>query len=377
MCVPLDFDLRGGFKLQPVNGLMPIGEFSDKSGLSSKRLRTYAAEGLLVPAAVDPASGYQYYAPAQLTAAQLIDVLRQAGMPLADVRVFVRDPSQERLDDWSRRLAADSTFRQRSLATARRLLAGIEAPSTSRRNELHQEVAAMATLHTACRTETGPVRPNNEDAVLANHRLALVADGMGGHPAGEVAAHAAAGVVQAAFSGHSEDELTAAIRAANWAIWDRAAADPELEGMGTTICAAGMLDDGDLAIANVGDSRAYLWRQGALQQLTRDHSLTAELVANGELRETEALHHPYHGILTRALGVGPEVEIDSMTVGVEAGDRLVLCTDGLCNELFDPEIEKVLARAEAPSDVAQTLVQRAVEHGGHDNVSVVVIEIAA
>jgi DNA-binding transcriptional MerR regulator len=313
--------------LHGVDDLMAIGEFSERSGLSVKRLRTYAAEGLLAPAAVDPSSGYRYYSPGQLADAQVIDALRQAGVPLADIRAFLRQPSREQLDSWARQLQTDVKHRQAALTVARHLLAASEDPLFPTTNQTPKE-GLMSTLRTAGRSDIGRLRENNEDAIVSSDRLALVADGMGGHPGGEIAAKAAAGVVPAVFTGQSVDELEAAVRAANWAIRERALAQPGLEGMGTTICAAGLLSDGDLALVNVGDSRAYLWRQGALNQLTQDHSFTGELIRRGELREQEATEHPHYGVLTRALGVAPDVEIDRRTITIEEGDRIVVCSDG-------------------------------------------------
>jgi protein phosphatase len=200
---------------------------------------------------------------------------------------------------------------------------------------------------------------------------------MGGHPGGEIAAEVVAGVVPAAFTGQSVDELQAAVRAANWAIRERAVAQPGLEGMGTTVCAAGLLTSGHVALVNVGDSRAYLFHEGSLTHLTQDHSLTAELVANGELRKEEAAQHPYYGILTRALGVGSDVEIDQSTLAVKDGYRIVLCSDGLFNELFDEEIRNALAGDDDMATIIDKLIDRAVAGGGRDNVSVVIAEVAA
>jgi PPM family protein phosphatase len=197
---------------------------------------------------------------------------------------------------------------------------------------------------------------------------------MGGHPGGEIAANAAA-VVPAVFSGRSIDELEAAVRAANWAIRDRALAQPGLEGMGTTICAAGLVADGRLALVNVGDSRAYLWHDGALSQLTRDHSLTAELIQRGELGADEASLHPHYGILTRALGVGPDVDIDRSVLAIEEGDRVLLCSDGLFNELTGEEIASAMA-GEDRAAIVELLIDSAIAHGGRDNVSVVIAEVA-
>ena len=201
--------------------------------------------------------------------------------------------------------------------------------------------------------------------------------GMGGHPGGEIAANAAAGVVPAVFTGRSVDELEAAVRAANWAIRDRAVAQAGLDGMGSTICAAGLLADGHIALVNVGDSRAFLWHEGALTQLTQDHSVTAELMNRGELREEEAPQHPLYGILTRALGVGPDVEIDCRTLAVEEGDRIVLCTDGLFNESSAEEIASAMTGGGDMAAIVDTLIDQAIIHGGRDNVSVVVAELEA
>lgn len=235
----------------------------------------------------------------------------------------------------------------------------------------------MTRLRTAGRTDIGQLRETNEDVTVSSDCLALVADGMGGHPGGEIAANVVAGMVPAAFTGQSVDELESAVRAANWAIRERAVAEPGLEGMGTTICAAGVLTSGQVALVNVGDSRAYLWHEGALSQLTHDHSLTSELIERGELRVEEAPEHPYYGILTRAIGVGSDVEIDRTTVVVERGDRIVVCSDGLFNELSDDEIVRTMARGGDVAAVVDILISRAIAQGGRDNVSVVVAEVAA
>jgi PPM family protein phosphatase len=370
----LDSHHRAGFKLDLVDDLMTIGEFSGRSGLSAKRLRAYAAEGLLAPVAVDPGSGYRYYSPGQLADAQLIDALRQAGVPLADIRAFRREPSREQLDVWARQLDTDVTHRQAALTLARHLLGAKDDPLFPIVNPDSKE-GFMLRLRTTGRTDIGQIRENNEDVIVVSDRLALVADGMGGHPGGEIAANVVASMVPAAFTGQSVDELEAAVRAANWAIRDRAVAQPALEGMGTTICAAGLVPTGHVALVTVGDSRAYLWREGALSQLTQDHTLTAELIERGELREEEAAQHPYYGILTRALGVGSDVEIDRTTFAVEKGDWIVVCSDGLFNELSGDEIKSALAQDGDLAAIVDNLIDRAITHGGRDNVSVVVAEV--
>ena len=362
--------------LHLVDDFMAIGEFSARCGLSAKRLRTYAAEGLLIPAAVGSGSGYRYYSPSQLADAQVIDALRQADVPLTDIRAFMRQPSRVQLDAWERQLRTDASDRHRALALARHLLAGTESPPYRIANQEPKETL-MTTLRTVGRSDIGHVRQNNEDAIVSSDRLAVVADGMGGHPGGEIAANIAASVTLAVFTGRSLDELEAAVRAANWAIRERASASPGLDGMGTTICAAGLLADGHVALLNIGDSRAYLWHDGALSRLTRDHSITAELIERGELGEDEAPQHPHYGVLTRALGVGPDVEIDRSTLAIEEGDRLILCSDGLFNELSDEEIASSIAGARDVAAIIDNLIRGAMDHGARDNVSVVVAEVAA
>jgi PPM family protein phosphatase len=355
-----------------VDDLIPIGEFSARSGLSAKRLRSYAASGLLIPAAVDAASGYRYYAPRQLREAELIDALRGAGMPLADVHEVLRRPSGEQLDTWAKRLADDVIQRRSALDLARRLLA--PAPPAPDSDDTGEK-GPVVKLNAASRTETGHVRQTNEDAVLAGHRLVGVADGMGGAPGGEIASALAVTLLQAAFTGRSADELAAGVRAVNRAIWERARASEDLDGMGTTLCAVGLLDDDTLAVVNVGDSRVYLAHDGTLTQLTQDHSVTGELVRRGTLSEAEALRHPHRSVLTRALGAGPDVELDDGAYPAVAGDRILACSDGLFTEVPAEDIAASMAAAGDVRAVADGLVERALSAGARDNVSVVVAEI--
>ncbi len=356
--------------------LISIGEFSQHSGLSPKRLRSYASAGLLIPAAVDAASGYRYYSLGQLRNARLIDALREAGMSLADIASFLRRPRQDDLDRWAQRVIVDAERRQEAVGLARRLVA-MEVHEARVDQEVRRGERSMATMRMAARTDIGRVRESNEDMVLTSERLAAVADGMGGHPGGEVAAVAAVSAIRAAFTGRSVDELLAGVRAANFAIWDRARTSPDLEGMGTTICAVGLTDDGQLVAVNVGDSRAYLQREGSMSQITDDHSVTAELVQRGELSEEDAIDHPQHKVLTRVLGGGPDVEPDSVLLRARDGDRLLLCTDGLVNEVGKDQIAPLLADAQDGASVADALVELAVSNGGQDNVSVVVIDVIA
>jgi protein phosphatase len=230
----------------------------------------------------------------------------------------------------------------------------------------------MKRFHAAGRTEIGPVRENNEDSIVTGDSLLAVADGMGGHPGGAEASTLATELIAATFKSRSLDSLEAVVRAANWVVWQRASSTTRLEGMGTTICVAGLTDDGTLALANVGDSRAYLVHQGSFRRLTEDHTITAELVRQGKVSQEEAMGHPDRNILTRALGVGPEVEIDVDRVEIETDDLLLLCSDGLFTELSESEIRGAMLSKATPRAIVDTLVEQALTNGGNDNVSAVV-----
>ena len=164
----------------------------------------------------------------------------------------------------------------------------------------------------------------------------------------------------------------------NAAIMARADAEPALSGMGTTLCALALIVSGEqerLAVANVGDSRIYVHAGDELQQLTEDHSLVAQLVRDGTLTESQADRHPQRNVLTRALGIDPDVAVDAWEVLPFAGDRFVLCSDGLSNELTDDQIAAVLRRLADPQEAANELVRLANENGGRDNITVVVVDI--
>jgi protein phosphatase len=228
-------------------------------------------------------------------------------------------------------------------------------------------------------TDVGRVRTNNEDSLLVDPPLFAVADGMGGPAAGEVASAIAVATLKAAFEGdRSRHSLAQAVRRANDAIFERARQDPALRGMGTTLTAVALVEeDGDevLAVVNVGDSRAYRIRDGELEQLTEDHSLVEEMVRTGRLSADEASVHPQRHILTRALGVQPDVEVDCFGITPFEGDRYVLASDGLMNEVTDHDIASVARRIADPDAAAQELVERAKAHGGSDNVTVVIVDV--
>ena len=225
-------------------------------------------------------------------------------------------------------------------------------------------------------SDVGRVREANEDSYLVAEPLFVVADGMGGHIAGDVASSTAVKVIEGGSSQLSSEDpatLTKIISDANAAIWDKAQSDPALRGMGTT-CTLVLVDEDRVHIAHVGDSRAYRLREGQLEQLTEDHTLVGRMVQEGRLSAEEAQHHPQRSIITRALGVDEDVQVDLDTVELSAGDRLLLCSDGLSSMVEDDQIRDVLAPEPDPQKAADGLVQLANEAGGDDNITVVVID---
>jgi PPM family protein phosphatase len=229
-------------------------------------------------------------------------------------------------------------------------------------------------------TDAGKVRANNEDALLVgegrDETLFVVADGIGGFEAGEVASRIAVDVLRELEPGAS---FEAAIREANRRILAVGRGDERLSGMGTTIVATrfgGTREEPVAEIAHVGDSRAYLLRGGSLRPLTEDHSLVAELVRSGDLTRDQAAEHPQKNLITRALGAEEEVEVDTVVLPVEAGDRLLLCSDGLTDMVPEANIGEILADSPGdPEKPARTLVSAALDAGGSDNVTVVVVDV--
>ncbi|HVN51132.1 MAG TPA: Stp1/IreP family PP2C-type Ser/Thr phosphatase [Acidimicrobiales bacterium] len=242
----------------------------------------------------------------------------------------------------------------------------------------------MTRLAWGSATDVGRVRQENEDAVFTSERLFVVADGMGGHRGGQVASGLATKTLERDFGqdvrSRSTDALVRAVQRANEVVVSAATDDPELTGMGTTLCAMALVDgDGDerLAIVNVGDSRAYLLKSGDLEQITDDHSLVATLERQGRLTRDEAAVHPQRNILTRALGIDARVMVDSWEVRPVPGDRYVLCSDGLFNEVDESRIAATLRRLADPTEAARELVRLANEGGGRDNISLVVVDVVA
>lgn len=236
----------------------------------------------------------------------------------------------------------------------------------------------MIALRWGAATDVGRRRSDNEDSMLAIDGLFVVADGMGGHAGGEVASLTAVEALRASFRGGSPDDLVDAVKSANQAVLGRAEGDPGLAGMGTTLCAvAPVTVDGEdhLAVVNIGDSRVYLFRSAELIQLTDDHSLPEELLRAGELTPEQAAADPRRNVVTRSLGQFDEVQPDVWDVVPYKGDRLLLCSDGLTNEVPDDAIASVLRRQPDPDAAAAELVHQANHAGGRDNITVVIVDV--
>lgn len=227
-------------------------------------------------------------------------------------------------------------------------------------------------------TDVGRVRAVNQDSMLLGPDLFVVADGMGGHQGGEVASALAIEAVAERAPGPSVDELVGAVGHANETVFARSGQDPNLAGMGTTfVCIAVVVEDGEerLAIVNVGDSRAYRFSSDQLDQITLDHSLVGELVREGRITPEEAEVHPQRNIVTRALGIDRSIPVDDFQILPHAGDRYLLCSDGLTNEVSERDIATVLRAIDDPDEAARELVRRANEHGGRDNITVVIVDV--
>jgi len=229
----------------------------------------------------------------------------------------------------------------------------------------------------AAGTHKGRVRNNNEDSFAPETSgrsggpvLLMVADGMGGAIGGEIASQLA---VEQAFVGVGTP-VERVIRA-NKAVVERTLNEPGLAGMGTTLTLAEFGEDGAVKLAHVGDSRAYLLRhQGAFEQLTRDHTVVAEQLAAGHISPADAVTHPQRSMLTRVLGISPQVEVDSIAFDAAAGDRLLICSDGLTNMVEDERVAQLLAKG-SPEEAVWALIEEANRAGGHDNITVVVVDV--
>jgi protein phosphatase len=234
----------------------------------------------------------------------------------------------------------------------------------------------LRAVETIVRTDVGRQRRSNEDSSFASAPVFVVADGMGGAQAGEVASQ----MVVEAFAdgvpaeGTPEERLSMVVQRANKEIHERSRSEAASAGMGTTVTAA-YLDEDSVALAHVGDSRAYLLRDGELSRLTEDHSLVEELLRGGKLTEEEALEHPQRSVITRALGIEPIVEIDTWTYPLRPGDVVLLCSDGLTSMLSEQQVQQVLVETQDLGEAGDRLIAEANEAGGRDNITVVLFRV--
>jgi PPM family protein phosphatase len=235
---------------------------------------------------------------------------------------------------------------------------------------------ALGIIEQVGRTDVGRQRSANEDSLVLRPPFFAVADGMGGARAGEVASAIAAEAFEgASTSGEAaEAQLGKILREANRRIYHLAVSDESHRGMGTTLTAA-KVHDGEVSIAHVGDSRAYRMRDGELEQITRDHSLVAELERSGQITAEAAEHHPQRSIITRALGPEPDVDVDTYTLSAREGDVFLLCSDGLTSMIPDDEVAAILRTADNLDQAADGLIKAANQSGGRDNITVVLFRL--
>lgn len=367
--------------------LLPIGEFSARSSLTPRMLRSYAAVGMLVPAAVDRFTGYRYYSPGQLGEAGLILLLRQAGVPVSEIAGFLKDRDLGRLRRWELELDLEVAGRRIALAEARERLGSWPAVAdavtkeTGMGTEPSSAVSSWDGLAWGSATAQGATRSGNQDALLVNAPLFAVADGLGAAPGSELASQIALDELQASFgrSGTpSVETLVEAARDASLAVWQRMESDKSLEGIGTTLTAVAVLEAGPqprLAVVNVGDSRAYLFADGQLQQVTHDDSVVQGLIDAGKVQPEEWRDHPSRSLLTRALGTAAVVEPDIRLPRVPAAARVLICTDGLTTALDEASMSAVLAAERDPAGAAAELIRLVSSGGGDDDATAVVVDL--
>ncbi|WEZ62485.1 protein-serine/threonine phosphatase PrpC [Bacillus subtilis] len=242
---------------------------------------------------------------------------------------------------------------------------------------------------TALKTDTGKIRQHNEDdAGIFKGKdefiLAVVADGMGGHLAGDVASKMAVKAMGEKWNeaetiptapSECEKWLIEQILSVNSKIYDHAQAHEECQGMGTTIVCA-LFTGKTVSVAHIGDSRCYLLQDDYFVQVTEDHSLVNELVRTGEISREDAEHHPRKNVLTKALGTDQSVSIDTRSFDIEPGDKLLLCSDGLTNKVEGTELKDILQSDSAPQEKVNLLVDKANQNGGEDNITAVLLELA-
>lgn len=363
---------------------LTIGAFARAVRLSPKALRLYDDLGLLHPARVDPHSGYRYYTENQLDHARLVSWLRRLGMPLTRIRTVCElraaDAAVEVASYWAE--IERLTDEQRRLATFLvEHLSGKDTPDSDERNidEMANGPNTM-TLRDSVQSDHGRSREHNQDWAYAGHRLFAVADGFGEHrdadPVSALAVEALKPLDARIPTGHLLNTLQDAVGDAELAVREFAHSDPAYEGVGTTLTAM-LLSGSQLALVHVGDSRAYLLRGGELSRITHDHTVVQQMVDSGQINEDEAVSHPQRSILWQALHGGEPAALDAGLHEVRAGDRYMLCSDGLYGVAEPENMRSVLASVHDPDKAVRRLVHLANERGGPDNITCVVADVVA
>jgi protein phosphatase len=328
--------------------------------LSAKALRLYDELGLLRPARVDEINGYRYYHPEQVERARLIAWLRRLDMPLARIRVVCELPPSAAADEvaaYWQRVVADTSAREQLAAFLIDHLAGREVPDPG------------LAIRYAARSDIGIGRTSNEDIAYAGERLLAVADGVGG-AAGGLASEAAVNALKplenlAVPSGDLLNALADAVDSASSAL-------QEIKGDAVTTLTAALWSGSRLALVHVGDSRAYLLRDGELFQITHDHTYVQSMVDQGRLSSAEAESHPDRALLVRALGKSqPDFSLHSAV----AGDRYLLCSDGLSQVVPAAELRTAMAGPGEPQQIVDELVRLAYESGAPDNIACVIADV--
>ena len=358
--------------------LMTSGAFAQASGLSRKALRLYDQLGLLHPARVDPETLYRFYDPRQLEQARLVAWLRRLGMPLAVIRSVSGLPPAQAAEELAAYWAAveAETAARRELAVF--LMGYLSGKDPGKDTAMSDGQGTTLTVRYGVRSDIGLHREDNEDAAYAGARLLAVADGMGGHAAGEVAS---AAVIEALRpldtqvpAGELLNALDHAVRRANSALRDLVQANPALHGMGTTLTAL-LWSGSQLGLVHIGDSRAYLVRDGAVFQITQDHTLVQSLLDEGKITAEEVASHPQRLLLLRALDGNHSSRPDLQLREAQAGDRYLLCSDGLHVVVPPDAVSRVLLTVADPDQAARDLLALALDGGAPDNITCIVADV--
>ncbi len=351
--------------------LVTIGAFARASRLSPKALRLYDSLGLLTPAHVDEVSGYRFYRADQLEQARLVAWLRRLGMPLARIRVIC-DLAADAPEQAAEHIAAYWAETEAELASRRALASYLIGCLSGEETAVPAPRPALA-IRYAARSDIGRHRDRNQDTAYAGGRLLAVADGCGsgGDQASAAAIDALKPLAAALPAGNLLNAMAEAVRQAGPAVRNLAGADA---GTGTTLTA--MLWSGSqLALVHVGDTRAYLLHEGGLFQITHDHSVVQALLDEGKISPEEADSHPQRSLLLQAIDGGRGAEPDVSLRGAQAGDRYLLCSDGLTGVISAALIQDTLSAAADPELAVGRLIDLANQAGGPDNIACVVADV--